>query len=144
MENIKQHLSKIVAGVLLLVLILLWIMNPSKDKSVNQATPIPLSSYSDTTKTLVKRKPLSQLEPLKEVKKTDRETSSYHANIVKNISYNTMGTYELPPELHDKLMLDIDTAILNHMNDLVKAYSKYKLNILASDTTHTVVFQKVK
>ena len=76
--------------------------------------------------------------------KTTIDIQKYHTKVVSNVTYNTMGNYDLPKELNEKLKLQIDSVFIESLDGIVRYYNRYKLNILASDTTGAIIFQELK
>lgn len=95
----------------------------------------------------------AELPPLKKLEKPLLSLSShkskidvgkYQEEIISLLIYNTMGSYELPKELETKLNQTIDTVMLTTLESVVRSYKYYKINILASDTSGMLLFQKIE
>ena len=149
-QKIKDNFPKIswdknkkLLGFLTLVFVLV-IYFAFFGKSDIKAQP---ASYA--TVSAPKQERLSLKPKLKPLSNKSHETKSkididkYHKDVINSITYNTMGTYKLPDEINDKLKIEIDSVFIRQMNAITKSYKYYKINILASDTSGTIIFQKL-
>jgi hypothetical protein len=113
-----------------------------------KAQPSIYSSASvlkqDTQKVkLSLKEKLKPLEVESNKKKSDINISKYYNEVIRSVTYNTMGNYKLPDEISNKLKLEIDSVFIRQMNAIVNSYKHYKINILSSDTSGVIIFQKM-
>lgn len=137
--NLSQLLPKGLIVFLVLVLcFLLFSLFSAESNNEPQKAQLPLLPKKELPKRQLPKKEIPSLS-----KKTNKETDSYHDKIVSVVVKNTMGKYELPQQIHNKLNLEIDTVINNQLQKILDSYTEYRIDIAATDSTGILVFRKI-
>lgn len=119
-------------------------MGDDEPPKLEQPRAVPTSYQAPPklpTRELPKKLPTRSLS---QGKKSTIDINVYQKDIVSSVTYNTMGHYDLPDEIDKKLKLELDTVIINSLERIKLTYKNYKINILASDTSGIIMFQKIE